>query len=762
METQGSILGNAVLRLEDAGLLRGDDHFLADLTASDSLHAVFVRSTVAHARILDIEVDDAAAMPGVIGVFTGGDLGLDPFLALPLLPEEFARPPLAHDTVRFVGDIVAVVVAESAAQAVDASELVFFDFDTLEPVIDGRAALEPGAPTLFDAAGTNVCFESAVGSEDDPTSGADHIIDLQMVSQRLAGVPIEPNGALAVPDGDHLTLWLSSQTPVTVRNVVANQIGIDPDLLRVVNPAVGGGFGSKAGVYVEFIVVATLARRLGRAVRWVETRSENMVAMNQGRGHDMRARLGIGSDGHITGLDVDLIANVGAYPAFGALLITFTQHMIQGVYDIPALRFRAKAVTTNTTTTAAYRGAGRPEATQLLERLLDLAAAELGMDPAEIRRRNLLGTDLFPYTTLSGANYDTGDYEGALAMALEAADYDRLKSDQKARRRRGDDHQLGIGISTYVEVTAPSGLHNEYGAVEVELDGTITGRVGSSAQGQGHVTSFSMILADLFGVSMDDITILQSDTDEVPRGSGTVGSRSLQIAGSAIFEAGSVVLADARRLAGHLLEADPADIIAVDGALHVAGVPATSLNWADLAAAAADESRRPADMDAGLGHELDFDSGDSTYPFGAHVALVEVDTRTGAVQLLRHVAVDDCGRILNPLIVTGQQHGGIAQGAAQALYEAVEYDSEGNPTTSTLADYAMPSAADLPSFETHSMQTPTFRNPLGAKGIGESGTIGSTPAIHNAVIDALSHLGVRHIDMPLTPRRVWEALNQRG
>ena len=759
MATKGSILGHAVLRREDATLLRGEDDFLADVTTPDVLHVAFVRSSVAHAEVLGVEVDEAAAMPGVVGVFTATDLELRPFLALPLLPAEFARPPLADKVVRFVGDIIAVVVAESAVEAEDASELVFADFDTLEPVIEAVAALEPSAPTLFETAGTNICFESELGSEHDPTEGATHVIELETVSQRVAGVPIEPNGALAIPDGDELTLWLPSQTPNTVRDALAAELAMTPNQLRVVTAAVGGGFGSKAGVYVEFIIVAALARRLGRPVRWIEARSENMVAMNQGRAQTMTARLGIEPDGRITGLDVDLTANVGAYPALGALLITLTQHMAQGVYDIPSLRFRARAVTTNTTTTAAYRGAGRPEAAQFLERLVDVAADELEIDPAEIRRINLLRPDAFPLTTLTGANYDTGDYERALDGVLEAAGYEELRAAQEQRRASGDARLLGIGLSTYVEVTAPPGIHNEYGAVNVELDGTITARVGSSAHGQGHVTSFSMILSDLLGVSMDDITILQSDTAEIPRGTGTVGSRSLQIAGSAIFEAGSVVLTQARMLAAHLLEADPADIIATDGVLHVAGVPATWLSWTDLAAAADDKSQRPTGMAPGLGHELDFDSGDSTYPFGAHIALVEVDTQTGAVQLLRHVAVDDCGRVLNPMIVTGQQHGGIAQGAAQALFEAVEYDEDGNPMTSTLADYAIPSAADLPSFETHQMQTPTPRNPLGAKGIGESGTIGATPAVHNAVIDALSHLGVRHIDMPLSSRRVWEALS---
>ncbi len=759
IDTEGSILGNAVLRREDAPLLRGDDLFLADLPREDVLHLAFVRSASAHGRILEIDTSDASDMPGVVEIFTAGDLSLKPFLAFPMVAEVFARPPLADKKVRFVGDIVAAVVAESLAEAVDAAELVFADLDDLEPTTNPIVAAESSAPLLFEEAGTNVCLDSSVGSDADPTIGAERVVELNMVSQRLAGVPIEPNGALAIPAGDQLTVWVPSQNPITVRDMLATALEMAPENLRVAAPAVGGGFGSKAGLYVEFIITSAIARKLGRPVRWVESRSENLVAMNQGRAGTMRARLALQSGGRITGLDVELTADAGAYPVIGAFLITFTQLMIQGVYDIPDLRFRAKAVATNTTPTAAYRGAGRPEATQLLERILDLAADELDLDPAETRRLNLLKPGAFPLTTLTGAKYDTGNYEKALDAALEAAGYEELRSIQRQRRSDGDIHQLGIGLSTYVEVTAPPGLHNEFGAVDVELDGRITARVGSSAQGQGHITAFSMILADMLGVAMDDITILQSDTDEIAQGSGTIGSRSLQIAGSAIHEAGLVVLANARNLAGHLLEADPSDIVAAGGTLHVAGVPANSLTWADLAAAAS-EGRVPDGMDTGLGHQLEFDSGDPTYPFGAHVSVVQVDTQTGQVQLLRHIAVDDCGRILNPLLVTGQQHGGIAQGVSQALFEGVEYDDDANPTTSTLADYGVPSAADLVSFETHTTETPTPRNPLGAKGIGESGTIGSTPAVHNAVVDALSHLGVRHIDMPLSARRVWEAIER--
>ena len=430
--------------------------------------------------------------------------------------------------------------------------------------------------------------------------------------------------------------------------------------------------------------------------------------------------------------------------------------MIQGVYDIPKIRYHARSAATNTTHTAAYRGAGRPEATQLLERLIDVAADELQMDPAEIRLKNFISEDAFPITTLGGANYDSGDYALALNKALEEADYESLLSDQQIRRQENSTKQLGIGISAYVEVTAPAGLHSEYGAVEVHDDGTVTARVGTSAHGQGHITAFSMIISDLLGIDMDKITILQSDTDEIPRGQGTMGSRSLQTAGSAVHVASETVLDKAKELASHLLEASIDDVVTGEGGLHVVGVPSNSLSWGDLVQASNDDGKRPAGMEPGLAHELDFDGTDSTFPFGAHVAVVEVDTETGAVELLRHIAVDDCGRILNPMLVTGQQHGGIAQGAAQALFEGVFYDEEGNPITGNLMDYAIPSAAELPSFETHNTETASPRNPLGAKGIGESGTIGSTPAIQNAVVDAVAHMGVKHIDMPL----IWPPLFQ--
>ncbi|MCP4086214.1 MAG: xanthine dehydrogenase family protein molybdopterin-binding subunit [Actinomycetia bacterium] len=759
MAVQGSILGNAVLRREDPTLLTGSDEYLDDMKIEGCTYLHFVRSPIAHARIESIDTSDAAGMPGVLGVYTADNLELPDFQGFPMFPEVFNRPPLAKGKVRFVGDIVAAVVATGRAQAEDAGEAVLVDYDPLPAIVDMQAALEDGAPLLFEDHGSNLVFETAIG-EGDSMEGADHVAEVTIESQRLAGVPMEPNGALAIPGDDgRLTMWMSSQNPVAVRDALAPLLGMEPEKLRCAAPMVGGGFGPKAGPYIEFVIAGKLAQTLGKPVKWAEVRSENMLSMVQGRAMIMTAKLGTTSDGTITGLDVDVVADGGAYPAIGAFLTIFTQTMSQGVYNIPKLNFHARSACTNTTTTAAYRGAGRPEATQMLERVVDVAADELGLDPTEIRRKNFLQPDQFPLTTHGGANYDSGEYERSLDAVIEAAGYQDLLAQQAERRASGSNKQLGIGVSSYVEVTAPAGLHIEYGAVEINEDGSVTGRVGTSAHGQGHITAFSMIISDMLGVPMDQITILQSDTDEIPRGAGTMGSRSLQTAGSAVHVASETVLDKASKLAAHLLEADESDIVKGDGGLQVAGVPAKALSWAELAAAAKDDGRRPADMEGGLAHELDFDGTDSTFPFGSHIALVEVDTETGAVELLRHVAVDDCGRILNPMLVRGQQHGGIAQGAAQALYEVVKYDDDGNPITGNLMDYAIPSAAELPSFETSNTETPSPRNPLGAKGIGESGTIGSTPAIQNAVVDAVSHLGVKHIEMPLSAMRVWEAIN---
>jgi carbon-monoxide dehydrogenase large subunit len=757
----GSILGTRVLRVEDPDLLTGRGTYVGNLKEPGLAAAVFVRSPMAHARVRSIDVTDAGAAPGVIGVFTAADLSLQPFSGFMVLNAACARPPLATDKVRFVGEPVAVVVATSAGEAADAAELVVVDYEPLPAVSSPERALLPGAPLQFDEMSSNVAAGFRDPPEPDVLAGASRVVRLRLDNQRVAVVPMEGNAIAVLPgddgNGHDLTVYVSTQMPHGFQTSLCRQLDLDSQRVRVVTPHVGGGFGAKAGIAAEHLVIVAAALALGRPVRWVETRSENMVAMPHGRGQVDYVEMGFDDEGRITGMRLRVVSDTGAYAGFGgALAMGPTRLMAQGVYDIPAIQYDVAAVLTNTTPMGAFRGAGRPEAAELLERTMDLAADELGLDPVELRRRNLLGKDRFPMTSLMGAAYDSGDYEGALDEALRLARYDELIAEQRRRRERGDRVLLGVGVGVYVEVTAGGGA-KEFGQVEVHEDGSATIRVGTSSHGQGHATSFAMIVADRLGIPIEQIRFIQSDTAEVPRGGGTGGSRSLQIGGNAVRGAAEEVLARARELAAAELEASVDDIVVTDdGRVGVAGVPSSALSWGQLAVAAQRDGGEP------LQAAVDFEQSGATFPFGAHVAAVEVDLDTGLVRPLRHIAVDDCGRILNPLIVTGQQHGGIAQGMAQALWEQMVYDEEGNPITTTLADYAMPSAAEFPFFEAANTETPSPRNPLGAKGIGESGTIGSTPAVHNAVIDALSHLGVRHIDMPCTPVRVWEAIEAAG
>jgi len=750
----GSILGHPVLRTEDPKILLGDARYVDDLDLPGALHAVFVRSTAAHARLEGVDTEEAAAMPGVVGVFTAADLDLEPIAPMSMIPAAMSRPPLAVDTVRFVGDAVAVVVAETRSAAVDAAGEVIVDYDLLPVIVDPTRAAGEDSPVLFPDHGSNVAVVLDFGRHPDVFDGADHVISGRFLNQRLAPVPLEVNGAAAVPDDTDgtpgLTLWVSNQHPVGVRDPLARALGLPADRVRVVCPAVGGGFGAKIGMAPEHLVVAALARRLGRAVRWVETRSESMTAMTHGRGHVHDVEMGVRADGTVVGLRVEVTADSGAYPIIGAILPMFTHQMACGVYRIPKLDYKATAVTTNTTPVGAYRGAGRPEATAFLERAMDLVARELGLDPAEVRRRNLIPPDAFPHTTASGASYDSGDYGAALDMVLRLAGYEELRAEQAKRRAAGDPLALGIGVSTYVEVTGAIPTP-EFASVEVHMDGSVTAVTGTVPHGQGHETAFAQIVSATLGVPMEAVKVVHSDTGTVADSGGTFGSRSLQFGGSSILRSAEVVLEQARARAAELLEAAPDDIVLTDdGRVGVAGSPAQALSWAELAQAG-EEPLAAAER---------WGQHSNTYPFGAHVAVVEVDTDTGSVSLQRMVAVDDCGRILNPLLVTGQVHGGLAQGIAQALFEEFSYDAEGMPLTSTLADYLFPSAAELPSFETAHTETPSPHNPLGAKGIGESGTIGSTPAVQSAVVDALAHLGVRHVDMPATPERVWRAIQE--
>ena len=752
------IFGKAVLRTEDARFLLGRGRYVDDIALDRALRAVFVRSMMAHARVLSVDVSAAAEMPGVAAVLTAGDLGLADQPPSGNVTGPFSRPVLASDTVRFVGEPIAVVLAETTEQGMDAAELVTVDYESVDAVIGADAALAEGAPLLFPEAGTNLAHEFSDRWDDDVLAGSDVVARGRFLNQRLAPVPMEPNVFAAVPEGDgRLTVWVSSQVPFDVRADLCDALGMEKDRIRVIAPDVGGGFGAKLQTYPEYLVCAAAALRFGRPVRWTETRSESMTNMTHGRAQVQEVELGAKRDGTLVGLRADIVADMGAYP-IGAFLLPTTKMMLTGAYRIPATASRGRSVVTNATPVAPYRGAGRPEATALIERAMDLLAAELGMEPAELRRRNLIPPDAFPYRTAAGTRYDTGDYELALDEALRLAGYEDLRREQAERRARGDRVQLGIGLSTYVEM---SGYASEFGGVEVDADGAVTVLTGTSPHGQGHETAFAQIASGILGVPFEEVHVIHSDTGVVPSGQGTYGSRSLQIGGSAVWEASEAVLVKAKRLAAHLLQVAEADVaLQEDRRIGVAGMPGTALTWGQLAAAAAEPSRLPEGMEPGLAASGKFKQKDSTFPFGTHVAVVEVDLETGEARPVRHVAVDDCGRILNPMLAEGQVHGGLAQGIAQALYEGVEYDELGTPMTGNLGSYLVPSAVELPTYVTAHTETPTPLNPLGAKGIGESATIGSVPAVQNAVIDALSHLGVRHLDMPLSPERVWRAIRE--
>lgn len=745
-----AVMGVGFPRREDLVLLRGQAHFVDDLPVEGVLSAHFVRATTAHAEITRIDADEARQAEGVVGVWTAADLQLPGLAEIPLAPHkpraQLSRPCLATGRVRFVGEAVAVVVAESPAVATDAAELVAVELKTLPALTDPMAAFD-GAPLLFPEHGSNVVID-VPGEDPDALDGSEVVVEGSFINQRIAPVPLEPGGILVEPDANGLTVWVSTQTPFGVRTVLCEMLDLSPEAVRVVAPAVGGGFGAKGGVYPEHVVIAAVAGRLGRPVRWVEGRMENLMAMTHGRGQVQQFQLGARADGTLVGLRVRTVNDVGAYPWRASIPTITSRLMSSGVYRIPRVDAHTQAVVTNTTPVGPYRGAGRPEAAALLERSMDLLAARLGLDPAEIRRKNLLRPDEFPYQTPTGASYDSGDYATALDKALEIVGYDKLRAEQQRRRERGDPIALGVGLSCFCEV---SGTGPEYGSVRVEPDATVTVISGSSPHGQGHETTLAQVAAETLGVPMGAVRVVHSDTAVVAHGVGTFGSRSGQLAGSAVQRSAAAVAERLTNLAAELMEADPADIVRADGRFTIAGTPARGVTWQETVTAAFER-------EVALTAEDDFVQPDGTYPFGAHIAVVEVDTGTGGVRLSRLVAVEDCGRIINPLVVAGQVHGGLAQGVAQALFESVSYDHDGNPLTVTLADYLVPSAADLPSWELSEMETPSPHNPLGAKGIGESGTVGSTPAVQNAVVDALAAFGVSHIDLPLSPQRVWEAV----
>ena len=757
--TSRSILGNRVLRVEDPKFLTTGGVYVDDVRVDlvGAAAVTYVRSTMASARILAVDVDEARAAPGVLAVFTAADVEADlgTFPSdMGVLNQDMVRPWLATGVVRYVGEPIAIIVSEDRASGVDAAELVLTDLDPLPVVVDPEVSVT-NEHLLHEAAGTNISFEIPPRKPADFES-CEVVVRQRIVNQRVAPCPLEVRAAAALwTDEGRLTHWASTQGPHSVRDALAKAYGLEKEQVRVISPDVGGGFGAKGAVYPEELLMGWVARKVGRAVKWVETRSESMLNLGHGRGQVQDVEIGGSRDGTISAYRVHVLQDSGAYPRMGAVLPFMTRTMLTGVYAIPDAEFRSTSVVTNTTPTVAYRGAGRPEAAAAIERAVDRFAAEIGMDPADVRRKNFIANDAFPYKTRMGTTYDSGNYSGALELALEAAGYGELRAEQRRRRDAGDAKAMGIGLSVYVEITG-GGPSEEYGAIEVRPDGSVLARTGTSPHGQGHVTSWAMLISDRTGIPMDRIEVIHGDTDVVPQGGMTGGSRSLQVGGVAMHQAAGEVVERAKQLAADLLEASVDDVVldTDGGRFHVAGTPAVAKDWADVAAAAA------GDGGGGLVVEHVFNSTGATFPSGAHVAVVEVDTETGKVDLVRMIAVDDAGRILNPLIAEGQVHGGLAQGAAQALLEEMAYDADGNPQTGNFADYGFVSADVLPSFELVHLETPTPLNELGAKGIGESGTIGATPAVQNAVVDALAHLGVQHIDMPCTAEKVWRAIEE--
>ena len=712
-------------RLEDPALLRGQSIFLADISAPDTLHASFVRSTLPSGRLVSIETAAATAAPGVVAVWTAHDLDLPPFMSFPKLGEEWARPLLAAETVEHVGDPVAVVAAETVEQALDAAELVVVEIDTTEPVLDARAStVEVGCrPAPHD---------------DDVFASADVVVSTPIANQKVASVPLENSGILVKPTDHGLDVYCTSQGSHGVRDEMARALGLDASAIRVRTPAVGGGFGGRGTAPLEFHVVAAIALSCGRPMRWIESRSENFVVMPHGRGHDRDMTLAATAAGRFVAVRSHAIADTGAYAHMAAGIAPGSARFAPGAYDIAHVESSYSTVITNTTWVGAYRGAGQPEAIAAIERLVDMCAAELDVDPVELRRRNLATP---PHRTATGFTYDSGDYRARLAEALDLVDEPKVRAEQARRREAGEQRALGLGVASYVQITARGDA--DVGAVDVRDDGSVTLRVGSASHGQGHRTAFALIVADVLGVQPDVVQLVASDTDATATGLGTGGSRSLQLVGSALHEAAKIVLAEARDRAAELLEAPADDIVVADSGLTVTGVPAATVPWSELAP---------------LSAQVDFAPEAPNHPNGTHISIVEVDTETGAVTVLEHVAVDDCGRVIDAPSVEGQQHGGSAAGISQAVFEGIVYSDDGVPLTTNLLDYGLPSAAEFPMFTTATADETTDANPLGARGIGENGAIAATPAVQNAVVDAVAHLGVRHIDLPLTPERVWTAI----
>jgi carbon-monoxide dehydrogenase large subunit len=757
-----SILGTRVLRTEDPGFLSTGAVYTEDVQderLAGACYVHFVRSTVAHAKINGIDTSAAKDAEGVVAVYTAADLaadGLKPLKPMaPFMNQAMLQSVLASDTVRYVGEPVAAVVTEQMYQGEDAIELVDVDYDFLPAVVNMNDALSGDKGLLFPEAGTNVIctFGDESASNPDLFDGCEVVASEIVQNTRVAPAPMETRAAAAAWGEDgRLTAWIPNQGAQGTKAALVGALGVAPELVRLITPDVGGGFGAKFGIDPESVLTCWIAKQLGRPARWSETRMENLLGMTHGRAQQHKVTIGGMKDGTVLAYRIEILQDCGAYPKAGAFLPSLTILMTPGPYNIPRAESWSWSVVTNTTPVGAYRGAGRPEAAAAIDRAMDLFADAAGVDPAEVRRKNLLPKFTEPHKTAFGAVYDSGDYVTALEKALAAADYEGLLAEQAKRRANGDTLQLGVGLSSYVEITgagAEAGGPNENGTVEVHPDGTATVLTGTSPHGQGHQTVWAMLVSDELGIPIDKITVKWGDTDLIPKGGGTGGSRSLQLGGAAVQQASRELLDVARERAAASLEIAQSDLeFDVDtSAFSVKGDPDKSVPLSSLA-----ETER-------LFVNSVFSQPGATFPFGTHVAVVEVDTETGKVYLRRVVTVDDAGTVINPLLAEGQRHGGIAQGAAQAFLEEVVYDDDGNPLTATFADYPFLSATEVPSFELVDMETPTSYNPLGAKGIGEAGSIGATPAVQNAVVDAVSHLGVTHIDMPTSPQRVWRAIN---
>jgi len=770
-------VGRARLRKEDARLITGQTNWTGNITLPGLTHVAFLRSPHAHARITSVDLSAARAASGVLAVFSGADVAAEqgslpcawPVTEDIVIPD---HPAMAVDTVRYAGEIVAAVVARDPYAAADAIDLIDVDYEPLEPVLDMEAALQPGSPQVHEAGNKSYTWTLVNGDMEAAFRDAPVVLERTYRQQRLIPCAMEPRSVVCAPVADEYTMWSATQIPHVLRVMLALVTGIPEQQIRVIAPDVGGGFGSKLQVTAEEVLALLLARKLGRPVKWTESRSEGNVAVHHGRDQIQKIRIAAEADGKLRALDVDLLADMGAYlmlvtpgvPLLGAF-------MYNAIYKMDAYRFNCTGVFTTKTPTDAYRGAGRPEATYAIEHIMDDLAAELGVDPLEVRERNWIKHEEFPYTTIAGLTYDSGNYEAATAAAKELFHYEELRNEQSERNRNSAPVRLGIGVSTFTEMCglAPSRVLGslryaaggwENASIRMLATGKVEVVTGSSAHGQGHETAWSQIVADELGVPFEDIRVLHGDTQISPRGMDTYGSRSLVVGGTALVQACGKVREKAKIVAAGMLEVSPEDLEWADGRWSVRGDPDQGKTIGEIAFAAFAAHDLPDGVEPSLDSEATYDPDNFSFPHGTHLCAVEVDTETGAVTIRSYVAVDDVGVVVNPQIVEGQVHGGIAQGIAQALYEEASYDSSGNLVTTTLADYLIPSAADLPSITTARTTTPSTLNPLGVKGVGEAGTIASTPAVVNAIVDALRPLGVTDVEMPCTPERIWRAIQE--